>query len=355
MTRFLKNGMRGPDAPNAVLSVRVTEAPLYSIGAEVSNDENPSVGETGIRFFAEDRSLSGNGDNLYLEYKVTEGLNRFLASYTYPLPSDIGRFDISYQNSDSRVVSGFFEPFDIRSDGYIVGAGFTGTVVNTPTETLELGLRVDRRENRSYVLGDRLYSDVRLTVLRLDGSYITRLPGALVVALSRLSYGWSDNGGGDIFSWQGQAQALVSLAPGLDWYGRLSLQLSPSNLPQVERCAIGGRNGNQFIFGNTVRGYVTNASIGDNCVAFSTELRYTLYHSGASDLQVFPFLDLGTIGHDGEPSLSAETLVGTGVGLRYSFVDSLLVQLNYGIPLTTGDNNELQQGFSFSVLGRWRF
>jgi hemolysin activation/secretion protein len=336
----------GTEGANAVLTVKVTEAPIYSVGAEISNDENPSVGETGVRFFAEDRSLSGNGDNLYLEYKVTEGLNRYLASYTYPLPGDLGRFDISYQNSDSRIVSGFFKSFDVRSDGYIVGAGFTRTLVNTPTESLELGLRVDRRENRSYVLGDRLYANTRLTLLRLDTSYITRGPGAFTLGLSRLTYGWNDNSQ-DIFSWQGQAQTLVSLTPNLDLYGRLALQLSPSNLPPVERCAIGGRNGNQFIFGNTVRGYFTNATIGDNCVAFSTELRYTVYRDNANDLQIFPFFDFGSVWNNEEAVISPGTLIGTGVGLRYSLGGFLQAQLNYGVGLT--GNRDLQQGLSFSV------
>lgn len=349
----LQADLGGTDSENAVLAVKVTEAPLYSVGVEASNDENPSVGETGVRFFAEDRSLSGNGDHLYLEYKITEGLNRFLASYNYPLPGDRGRFEISYQNSDSRIVSGFFEPFDVRSDGYILGAGLTGTIVNTPTDNLEVGLRVDRRENRSYVLGDRLYADTRLTLLRLDTSYLNRGPGVFTIGISRLSYGWDDLGGEEIFSWQGQTQTLVSLTPDLDWYGRLALQLSPSNLPPVERCAIGGRNGNQLIFGNTVRGYFTNTSLGDNCVALSTELRYTVYRDGNSDLQVFPFLDLGTVWNNEEAVLSPGTLIGTGVGLRYSLGGFLQAQLNYGFPLTA--NRDLQQGFSFSVLGQWRF
>jgi hemolysin activation/secretion protein len=349
----IRADLGGLDAPNAVLTVRVIEAPIYSVGAEVNNDENRAVGETGSRFFAEDRSLSGNGDNLYLEYKITEGLNRYLVSYTYPLPADLGRFDISYQNSDSRLVSGFFEPFDVRSDGYIVGAGFTGTVINTPTENLELGLRIDRRENRSYVLGDRLFADTRLTLLRLDANYITRGPGAFTLALSRLSYGWNDNSGVDIFSWQGQAQTLVSLSPNLDLYGRLALQLSPSNLPPVERCAIGGRNGNRFIYGNTVRGYETNATVGDNCAAFSAEIRYTVYRDNANELQIYPFLDFGTVWNNREAVLTSGTLAGTGVGARYSLGDILQIQVNYGFGLT--GNASLRQGFSFSagIQLRW--
>jgi hemolysin activation/secretion protein len=137
----------------------------------------------------------------------------------------------------------------------------------------------------------------------------------------------------------------------------VGLQLSPQSLPNIEQCAIGGRNGNQFIFGNTVRGYTTNARIGDNCVAATLEVRFSLYKSDNFELNGFPFFDIGYVWNTQGRVLAPQTLVGTGVGVRLSYKDLLLIQTNYGFALndSEGGFEDITQGLSFSVLGRLKF
>ncbi len=164
-------------------------------------------------------------------------------------------------------------------------------------------------------------------------------------------------GNPNFLSWQGQLQYLHSFSDRIRLLTRLSAQLSPDTLPTLEKCAIGGLNGNQFIFGNTVRGYSTNVRDGDNCLAASLEAWFIL----ASDpnwgtLSLVPFIDFGTV-WDNEGSVFApNTLISTGLGLRWQIDEILSLRLDYGIPLKDVPQSEIEeQRWNFSLFLGTRF
>ena len=158
------------------------------------------------------------------------------------------------------------------------------------------------------------------------------------------------------FSWKAQGQVIKALTDDLQLYGRLAIHLSPHRQPGGERCALGGKNGNVFIFGNTVRGYGTNFVSDDNCLAGTLELRYSLLREESIALQILGFVDYGQVWGSLENILLRRTLISTGIGLRFER-NSLRVGLDVGAPLNSvapRDTNQLTE-VTFSVEGVLKF
>lgn len=341
----------------SIVTVKAIAQPRWSIGAEISNDENPIVGEWGIRGFIENNNIAGGGEQFKAEYKVTEGLDRWFVGATIPILPTNSRLELTYQQSNSRIIDGFFKDFDIESDSYVASVRFTQPIWQKFDESLDFSFGVDHRESQSFVLEDELFSNVRLTAIRLDQTYIKRSSKSLAIGLSQFSIGTSNQEvDSTFFHWQGQGQFLYNFGFG-QIFTRLALQLSPHTLPTIEQCAIGGRNGNRFIFGNTVRGYTTNARTGDNCIASTLEVRFPFYKSDNFEFSGFPFFDLGYVWNSKGGTVNPQTLIGTGVGVRLSYKDLLLIQTNYGFALNNPDSgfDDITQGLSFSILGQFRF
>lgn len=78
-------------------TVKVKEAPVWKVAAESSNEESPLVGEWGWDVTLENKNIWGFGDRAQIEYKQTEGLERFLTSVSLPVNSDNGTVQLSYQ------------------------------------------------------------------------------------------------------------------------------------------------------------------------------------------------------------------------------------------------------------------
>ncbi len=344
-------------AEESLIALDITASPRWNVGAEISNDENPVVGSWGVRGFLENNNIAGGGEQFRAEYKITEGLDRWLVGITIPiLPTD-SRIELTYQQSNSNIVDGFFKDFEIENDSYVASLRFTQPIWQKFNESFDFSFGVEHRESQSFVLKDELFSNVRLTAIRLDQTYIKRSPNSLAIVLSQFSIGLSNQEvDSTFFHWQGQGQYLYNFGIG-QIYTRLALQLTPNSLPTIEQCAIGGRNGNQFIFSNTVRGYTTNVRTGDSCIAGTLEVRFPFYKNDDFEFSGFPFFDIGYVWNSQGRSLDPQMLVGTGVGVRLSYKELLLVQTNYGFALNGHDGgfDDLTQGLSFSILGQFRF
>ena len=103
----------------------------------------------------------------------------------------------------------------------------------------------------------------------------------------------------------------------------------------MEQCAIGGLTNQGILFENAVRGYPTNFRVGDSCGAASAEVRFALFDDpNWGQVQLFPFVDFGTVWDAGDSTPALNTLFSTGVGLRWQLGESLLLEVNYGLPLS---------------------
>lgn len=122
----------------------------------------------------------------------------------------------------------------------------------------------------------------------------------------------------------------------------LAAQLTPDSLLPLEQFAIGGAN--------SVRGYRTNQAVASNGFFGSIEARFPIIReeSGFGLIQLTPFIDVGSIWGD---NLS-ETLVSTGLGVRWQLGNTLSARIDWGIPLISkvrlGDSLQ-DNGISFSL------
>jgi hemolysin activation/secretion protein len=348
---------------NQILEVEIEERPRWEISSDFSNEESPLVGEWGAEVILRNNNILGFGDQAQVQYKGTEGLERFLTSVSIPINSNDGTIRLSYQFTNSEIISDPFEPLEIRNESYTVSAGFIQPLIQTPSDKFSLGINVDHRESRSFLFNDFPFSfseNVRdgfteLTVLRFNQNYQTRDSDDILSISSQLNIGWSNLINQSNFtSWQGQIQYVHLFSDRIRLLTRLSGQVAGEDIPTLEQCAIGGLNGNEFIFGNTVRGYATNVRSGDNCLALSTEILLTILKDrNWGNWSLVPFIDFGTVSNNSsEEGDSLNTIVSTGLGLRWEITDWLLVRFDYGIPLRRELNEIEEQRENFSIFLR---
>lgn len=340
----------------STLTVNVVEADSWQINTTINNFENPLIGDDGVEAELLNQKL-WYGDSFRFLYKETEGLKRFLAVYRHEFAPNDSSVQFAYQESDSEIVEGDLEPFNVKNEAFTASFRYDQYLLKTANSSLSIDFGVERRENRGTVLNRRLFSDPQLTVGRIGATYSEVILGQVIFGSSTFSIGGSSE---DIdptfFSWKAQGQVIKAITDDLQLYGRLAIHLSPHRLPGGERCALGGKNGNVFIFGNTVRGYGTNFVSDDNCIAGTLELRYSLLQKKSTALQVVGFVDYGQVWGSLEDILPTRTLVSTGVGVRFEW-HSLRVGLDLGAPLNAvapRDTNQLNEA-TFSVEGVLRF
>lgn len=219
------------------------------------------------------------------------------------------------------------------------------------------------RRSRTFLFDDEPFSfsegpengESKVSVLRFSTDWLNRRsPNTVLAASSIFSLGLgildatvNDTGtDGRFVSWQGQFQWVQALNTRRDTVliSRVVAQLTPDSLLPLEQFAIGGAD--------SVRGYRTNQAVASNGLFGSVEVRFPIVRaeeSGFSLLQLTPFVEVGSVWVDNN---SSQTLLSTGLGLRWQLGDSILARLDWGIPLVSVDDqgDSLQDdGISFSL------
>ncbi|CAH2600054.1 exported protein of unknown function [Rhodovastum atsumiense] len=105
----------------ARLVAEVTERPLLSLGASVSNDTPPNVGSLHGQLNATLRSLTGWGDALDLYYGRTGGMNEGSVAWALPLTEGGTTFSVRWDYNGAGVVSEPFQDLNIDSTTQTVG------------------------------------------------------------------------------------------------------------------------------------------------------------------------------------------------------------------------------------------
>ncbi len=106
---------------------------------------------------------------------------------------------------------------------------------------------------------------------------------------------------------------------------------------------------------NSVRGYRQDALLTDNGVLASAELRLPILRVAKVNgvLQLTPFIEFGSGWNNDTPNPDPNTLLSTGIGLRWRMDDYFLARFDWGIPLVDFSSSERtlqEQGLYFSVL-----
>ena len=109
------------------------------------------------------------------------------------------------------------------------------------------------------------------------------------------------------------------------WCGAI-LQVADRPILPFEQFGLGG--------GESVRGYRQDALLSDSGLFASAEARFPIARFAKDSLlQVAPFVDVGTVWNNSPAQVAPQTLLSTGLGLRYQFSDRLTAKVEWGIPL----------------------
>ena len=359
------------------IQVKVTEAPTRRIGVSAINNRTPSIGEVQGQVSLAENNLWGIGDAVSLAYGLTEAGNIVDFSYAIPLNPLNGTLRLQYNRSNSRVIEAPFQPLDIKANAQDVALTYRQPIIQTLPQELALGLTINQRESNIDYLptasGARLgfpapgansNGQTKVTAARFFQDYTTRDNQQVLALRSQVSVGLNALGAtvnssapdGQFLSWRGQAQYIRNLAPDQLLVLKLDSQLADRPLVPLEQITFGGQD--------TVRGYRQDLLLGDNGLLASAELRFPLFSTPGNSsnkqlLQIVPFLDLGVAwSNTGTATGNPNTIAAAGLGLRYQSGNSLLAKLDYGIPLTTFNNNRRtiqEQGLYFSLSYNYAF
>jgi hemolysin activation/secretion protein len=286
------------------------------------------------------------GDRLDAEFGLTQGVSSYNLNYELPVNARDGRVNIRYSNGRNRVVEQPFAPLDIKGRSQTYSVGFRQPLIRTPSSEFALGLAVDLRRSQTFLFEDKPFSftqgpedgESKVSVVRFTQDWVNRSSSSVLAARSQFSFGLGvlgatlNNTGTDgrFLAWLGQFQWLQALNESKDaaLVVRAVAGLTGDSLLPLEQFSIGGID--------SVRGYRTDQAVGDDGVIGSVEVRLPIVRSrnGFGLLQLVPFVDAGTVWSNGdEADLDSNTLVSTGLGLRWQLNNSLSARLDWGIPL----------------------
>ena len=331
-------------AGNNILLLDVREADAFLTGISADNYRSDSIGESQLTAAVTHNNTLGFGDRTSASYSLTEGLDLYNLSYTFPWNAQDGTISVSYDNSDSNIIDDEFENVDITSETESFSVGIRQPVIKSPRTELALGLNLDLRRRQTFLDDDPFPFTVGLTdgisnatVLRFTQEWVNRQPTQVFAARSQFSFGIDafdatiNNIGtdGEFLAWQAQFQWVQQLSDRVLLITRLGNQLTLDSLLSFEKFSLGGIN--------TVRGYTENRLVTDNGLLGSVELRVPVT-SNPQTFQIAPFIDVGTGWNNEEPDSDLVTLASLGMGLRWAIAPNLETRLDLGIPLTNIDD-----------------
>ncbi len=347
----------------SVLDVDVTEAKTFNPQIGLDNDREPSVGSFRRRLELNEANLLGLGDGLSIGYSNTDGSNNLDASYTLPINAHNGTISFNYDIDFAHVVEPPFNRLNINSTSRYYELTLRQPILQNPQREFVLGLTATREESDITLLGipyplspgSDSQGHTRISALRFFQEFTQRNSSQVIAARSQLTFGIGvlgatiNNSPPDsrFFSWRGQAQYVRLLAADTLFLIRGDLQLSDRALVPLEQIGTGGQD--------TVRGYRQDIFLTDNAAVVSGEVRVPVLRlpqlSGL--VQLATFIDYGTAWNSGRAAPNPNTIVSTGVGLRFQLSDRLSARLDYGIPLiyvSSPERTLQERGFYFSIL-----
>jgi len=342
----------GTKRGESLLNLNVKERRPYQIGFDFDNHRTPSVGakQGGVR--VEHGNLTGWGDKLTLGYQKTEGVDDWTGSYSIPITARDTTLGFEYEWVDSDVVfPNEFKDLDIKTKFQQAIIRLQHPFKKTFTRTINGIIRLEKRENKTYLLGERFsFSEgaqsgkSQVSVVRLVGDWLERTEKEVFAARSTFSLGLDilgatsndDGPDGQFFTWLGQFQYArrfnMFSAPDNQVIFRTDVQIATDPLLSMEKFGVGGPS--------SVRGYITNQLVRDSGLASSLELRLPVLRrsGGGSIVQLAVFGDYGRSWNYRGPELDLKNIGSVGLGLLVQPIRNLQGSLYYGYQLNEVDN-----------------
>ena len=351
LSRLNLNILPGLTPGEARLTGEVTELRPYSLTAQIADDQSPTVGEVRGQLQGIVGNLLGVGDVLALQYGRSLGLNDGAVSYSVPVSSDDTRLSLRYDINSTLAISNGLGPLNITSQYQGIGVGLSRPFYRTPEQNLTLGLSLEWRQSRTFLLNEPFSfvpgSDngrTNVTALRFYQSWLDQNAQRVLALRSTFSLGINALGAtvtdtkptGQFFVWLGQAQYVRRLFQDWELLTRASLQLSHDPLFPIEQFVLGGFS--------TLRGYREYLEASDNAFVGTVELhvpvgRVPLPWLSTSEtagiVQLVPFYDHGAAWNTGRPTPARPApafpnLSDIGLGVRWLIGSGLVAELYYG-------------------------
>jgi hemolysin activation/secretion protein len=383
----------GPGAApgEGLLKVEVEEARPYEVGIGYDNHRSPSIGAERFQIWGALHNLTGWGDELEVQYGLTEGLDDISVSYTAPFTVYDTSLSLWFQRSDAAIVEDPFSQLDTESESETYGIELRQPFYFTPYHTLAATFSFERRNSLTTLFGEPFPFSLGVPVagddvgesdvapLRFGLDWLHRSQDQVIAARTTFSFGLDVLGAtsnepdangrfancpfsdicpdGQFFAWLGQFQWARRLR---FWESELlfrtDLQIAGDPLLPLEKFSVGGAR--------SVRGYRENQFVRDNGWSSSLEWRvpvfrlpipYLTTRSDEGTVQIAPFFDIGRSWDTDTDTVEAEMLYSIGLGVRWDPTRNIHAELYWGEALTPVENpsDDLQDaGIHFQVLAR---
>lgn len=336
----------------AVLRLRIDEAPPLRIFAEWSNNTPSNLGEQTGRFGLKLPNLLGLGDEFSAELRATPGLIDYDVNYGVPVTPWDTELRVRYRRSSGEIVEGLLTAggAEFTSNAWTAGVGLVQPLIRTRNTTMRVALLGEWRRSETKIDGfgfgfpgtgaDEESGISKLGVARTAIDWLYRTRTQVYAVRQMVSMGipvWdatenlrSNDPDSDFFSSFTQLRMALRMPQldNLEFVTRADLQLTNRPLMPLEQIGAGGLD--------TVRGYPDNELVRDQAVVASLELRAEIYRSpnNRQRLQLAQFVDFA-YGWDrkraGDFLRKDRTLVSVGVGLRYRVAELLRAEIYYGV------------------------
>jgi hemolysin activation/secretion protein len=337
----------GADPGLALLGVRAAETDRFSLGLSIANDSPPSTGPILGQITGTYRDFTGEGDIASLTYGRTDGINEGSASWSIPVTRWDTRVSVRFDLNDSVVLDQVFRDLNIVSRTNTISLAVEQPIYRDGDDTLTLGLQLDRRISKTYLLdfpfdfdAGSVNGTARATVLRVSADYLSRSAVDVIAARTTFSFGLPifaatnspTEPNANFQTWLSQFQYVRQVWGDDLIVFRLDAQFTRQPLFSFEQIAIGGED--------TVRGYRENQLVRDNGVILSIEGRIPLFDLGVPQfggkppiggvVQIVPFVDYGNGWDAGPKTPPPSDIASIGLGFRWDLESHFHASIDWG-------------------------
>lgn len=288
------------------------------------------------------RSLTGRRDTLFLNGRFSEGVKSGNLYYVTPLSPAGDKFSFSYSGNSVKTTDGLLEDLNVKGHSRSFRVDYTHPILTNERIRSEWGLGCDDLHSATSFSGtpwvdDRVRAaDIYADQINYGNSYVFYQKHAYRFGNYKDILGDKRNFGKYVLNtlyqkaWE-HGQRLTF---------RMDGQLSSTNyLPSAELYYIGGML--------SVRGYPESLLGGDSGMSASLEYELPLSVKG---LDGYVFLDGGCVW--GDNVFGDQSLLGTGLGLKYNIKNHAMLNVGLGFPLIQRindiDQSRLRVHFSFN-------
>lgn len=325
----LKAGEK-PGTTDFVLTAKEPTNDAFTLYADNAGGE--ATGRWREGFYYTNRSLSDRRDRLTLGVLRTQGLNSFMAGYSYPVGLRGTRIELSYNTNATKVIGGQYHNWGIPVNGHATAlqATLSHPLCVTPSMKAEALFTLSRQHSVTDLLVPSLINDTFTDgTAALVFTHYGR--GGAFYHRHALTYGrWQNDSLSRLakpsrryafYTFNGIYQ--MGAAHGQLFTLRTNLQISKTDDMRPSK---------QFFIGGTysVRGYKENLLGAPN--GFSCSLEYAAPVLKKPAVSLYGFLDYGML-RGGRELAQHHVLLSTGLGLRARIEEHISLDMTAGIPL----------------------